>query len=89
MLGIAWPSKMRGRGCKGGTWADDDMQVGVVGGQGAEIGQILTQKGRYRARLPAATAVAIVTMAAVVAAAAAATLPLLLPLLLLPPLLLP
>jgi len=35
---------MRGRGCKGGTRADDDMQVGVVGGQGAEIGQVLTKK---------------------------------------------
>ena len=57
---------MRGRGCKGGTWADDDMQVGVVGGQGAEIGQVLTQN---RARLPAAAAVAVVTVAAVVATA--------------------
>ena len=55
---------MRGRGCKGGMWADDDMQVGVVGGQGAEIGQVLTQN---RARLPA---VAVVAVAAVVATAA-------------------
>jgi len=42
------------------------MQVGVVGGQGAEIGQVLTQN---QARLPA---VAVVAVAAVVAAAAAA-----------------
>ena len=38
-LGIAWPSKMRSRGCRGSTWADVDMQVEVVGGRNAEIRQ--------------------------------------------------
>jgi hypothetical protein len=51
MLGIAWPSKMRGGECRESLWDDVDMQVEVVGGRDAEIGQgwgFLALRDRYR-----------------------------------------
>jgi hypothetical protein len=50
MLGIAWPSEMHGGECRGSPWDDVDMQVEVVGGRDAEIGQgwgFLAPRGGY------------------------------------------
>ena len=37
-LGITWPSKMCGGGCRGNIYVGVDMWVEVVEGQDAEIG---------------------------------------------------
>jgi hypothetical protein len=39
MLSIAWPSEMHGGECRGSPWDGVNMQVEVVGGRDAEIGQ--------------------------------------------------